>query len=71
MLSIYIGRVLVFLFFSVRSEGDSGKNVNILGGDSICHCQLKVHVNMHVILNVYRACCLNLQMDYHCEWQYR
>jgi len=35
-------------------QGDSGGKVNILGGDSIGHCEIKVHINMFLFLNGYR-----------------
>jgi hypothetical protein len=35
-------------------QGDSGGKVNILGGDSIGHCEKKVHTNMCLILNGYQ-----------------
>ena len=36
-------------------QGDSGRKVNILGRNSIDHCEKKkVNMNMCVILNVYR-----------------
>jgi hypothetical protein len=35
-------------------QGDSGGKVNILGGDSIGHCEKKVYVKICVILNCYR-----------------
>jgi hypothetical protein len=45
------GREMVFYI-----QGDSGGRVNILGGDSIVHCVIKkVHMNMCLILNVYRG----------------
>jgi hypothetical protein len=40
---------ILFLYI----QGDSGRNVSILGGDSTCHCERKVHVDMGVILNDY------------------
>jgi hypothetical protein len=36
-------------------QGDSGGKVNVLGGDSTGHCEVKVHINMFVILNGYRV----------------
>jgi hypothetical protein len=35
-------------------QGDSGGKVTILGGDSIGHCEKKVHMNMCLLLNGYR-----------------
>jgi hypothetical protein len=35
-------------------QGDSGGNVNIFGGDSIDHCQKKIHKNMCLIVSGYR-----------------
>ena len=34
--------------------GDSGGKVNILGGNSIGHCEKNVHMNMCLIPNGYR-----------------
>ena len=35
-------------------QGDSGRKVNIFGGDSIGHCEKKVHRNVCLILSVSR-----------------
>jgi hypothetical protein len=35
-------------------QGDSRDKGNTLGGDSICHCEKKVHIKMCLILNGYR-----------------
>jgi len=35
-------------------QGDSAGKINILGGDSTGHCEIKVHINMFLILNGYR-----------------
>jgi hypothetical protein len=35
------------------TQGDSEWKVNILGGDSVGHCEEKVHMNMWLILNYY------------------
>jgi hypothetical protein len=48
-------------------QGDSGGKANILGGDSISHCEKKVHMNMCIILNGYQDSCLNLQIQNHCR----
>jgi hypothetical protein len=47
---------LEFVFCSVGSliQGDSGIKDNIWGGDSVGHCEKKVHFNLCLILNVYR-----------------
>ena len=38
-----------------RIQGDSGGKVNILGNDSVGHCEKKVHKNMCLIVNGYRG----------------
>jgi hypothetical protein len=38
----------------MRIVGDSGGQVNILGGDSISYYEKKVHMNMCLILNGYQ-----------------
>jgi len=35
-------------------QGDTGRMVNILGGDSVGHCGKKVSLNICLILNSYR-----------------
>ena len=35
-------------------QDDSGGKVNILGGDSIGHCEKTFHLSMGLILNGYR-----------------
>ena len=35
-------------------QGDSGGKANVLGGDSVGHCAIKVRMAMFVILNGYR-----------------
>ena len=35
-------------------QGDSGGKVNILGGDSMGHCEENVHTNMCIFVNGYR-----------------
>jgi hypothetical protein len=36
-------------------QGDSAGKINILGGDSTGHCEIKVHINIQfLILIVYR-----------------
>ena len=35
-------------------QGDSGRKVSILEGDSTGHCEKKVQIDMLLILNVYR-----------------
>ena len=35
-------------------QGDSGRKVSILESDSTGHCEKKVHIDMFLILNVYR-----------------
>jgi hypothetical protein len=50
-------------------QGDSGENVNILGGDVIGHCERKnsyEHVANSECLPRYS--CLSLQTKKHCEW---
>jgi len=39
---------------SFCAQGDSGRKVNILGGDTISHYEKKVHMNMCKILGDYR-----------------
>jgi hypothetical protein len=39
---------------SMYIQGDSGAKINILGGDSIGHCEEKVSMNICLILNGYR-----------------
>ena len=34
-------------------QGDSGNKVNILAGDSIGHCEKKIHSKMCLIVNSY------------------
>jgi hypothetical protein len=46
------GTALVFI--CVKIQDDSEGKFNILRGDSIGHCEKKVHMNMCVILNGYR-----------------
>jgi hypothetical protein len=36
------------------TQGDSGGEVNNLGGDNIGHCEGNVHIHMCLILNGYR-----------------
>ena len=50
-------------------QSDSGRKANILGGDSIGHCERKSareHVSDSEWLTRYS--CLNLQIQKHCEW---
>jgi len=50
-------------------QGDSGGNVNIVGGDGI-GCSEKNSTNEHVPNSecLPRPRCLNLQIQKHCEW---
>jgi len=42
------------MLHTVSIQGDSIGGFSILEGDSIGHCEKKVHVNMDAILNGYR-----------------
>ena len=48
-------------------QDDSGGKVNILGGDSIGHCEKKSSCE-NISNSEWLQSCLNLQKHKHCEW---
>jgi hypothetical protein len=42
------------LYLCQDIQGDPGRKVGILGGDSIGHCEENVYMNVRPILNVYQ-----------------
>jgi len=42
------------LYFCQDIQGDSGRKVDIFGGDCVGHCEENVYMTMRPILNVYQ-----------------
>jgi hypothetical protein len=50
----FLNCLLVYSLLHDATQSHRGGEVNILGGDSSCHCEKEFHMNTCLILNGYR-----------------
>jgi hypothetical protein len=57
--------------FYIFIQGDSGGNVNILGGDNLSLWEQSLYEHVSNCEWLLRWRCLNVEIQKHCEWQWR